>query len=100
MQERQDIKGIDRFLFADGADDDILHLHVSEVGPGTRAHPPHSHAGQEIFYVLSGRGEVLVGEEPHILESGDAIQVECIVQHGIRNVGETPMKYAVIIARS
>lgn len=100
MQERQDIKGIGRFLFADGADDDKLHLHVSEVGPGTRAHPPHSHAGQEIFYVLSGRGEVLVGEEPHILESGDAIQVECTVEHGIRNVGETPMKYAVIIARS
>lgn len=99
MQERQDIKGISRFLFAEGADDDKLHLHVSEVDPGTRAHPPHTHAGQEIFYLLSGRGEVLVGEETRILESGDAIQVECTVEHGIRNAGDSSMRYAVIIAR-
>lgn len=99
MQVSQDIKGIGRFTFTDGADDDKLHLHVSEVGPGTRAHPPHRHTGQEIFYVLSGRGEVLVGEETHILDSGDAIQVECTVEHGIRNAGDSSLRYAVIIAK-
>ena len=99
METREDVKGIGRFLFAQGADDDKLHLHVSEVGPGTRAHPPHSHEGQEIFYVLNGQGEVLVGEETHILEAGEAIQVECRVEHGIRNIGDSSMRYAVIIAR-
>lgn len=98
MRERTDVKGVPRFLFAEGADDDALHLHVSEVGPGERAHPPHSHGGQEIFYVLSGNGEVLVGEQKHALVAGEAIHIDCRVEHGITNIGETSMRYAVIIA--
>ena len=99
MDEKRGVKGIARFLFAEGTDDDKLHLHVSEVDPGTSAHPPHSHTGQEIFYLMSGRGEVLVGDHTHTLEAGEAIQVECTVEHGIRNIGDTAMRYAVIIAR-
>jgi quercetin dioxygenase-like cupin family protein len=100
IDERADVKGIGRFLFAEGADDDKLHMHVSKVDPGTRAHPPHQHGGQEIFYVFSGRGEVIVGEDRHIVESGEAIQVDCTVEHGITNAGDTAMRYAVIIART
>ncbi len=96
---RTDIKGIDRFIFEEGADAEQLHLHISEVGTGTRAHPPHQHDGQEIFYVFSGEGEVLFGEQTHRLTDNQAIHVDCRVLHGIRNVGETPLRYAVIIAR-
>lgn len=99
VSTRTDIKGIDRFLFTEGADDHRLHLHVSEVGPGQRSHPPHQHEGLETFYVLEGKGEVLYGEEAHQVNSGEAIQVECSVLHGIHNVGDGPMRYAVIIAR-
>lgn len=99
MDVRNDVKGISRFLFSEGSNDDRLHLHVSEVDPGTRAHPPHDHEGQEIFYVLSGRGEVVVGSETYILETNDAIQLDCTVEHGIKNVGDRPMRYAVIISR-
>ncbi len=96
---RNDIKGIGRFIFEAGADPQQLHLHISEVEPGTRAHPPHQHDGQEIFYVFSGRGEVLFGKHTHLLTDNQAIQVDCRVLHGIRNVGQTPLRYAVIIAR-
>ena len=57
---RNDIKGINRFIFEAGADREQLHLHISEVGPGQRAHPPHTHDGQEIFYVFSGEGRSAV----------------------------------------
>ncbi|MBI1927918.1 cupin domain-containing protein [Candidatus Poribacteria bacterium] len=96
---RTDIKGIDRFIFETGADADKLHLHISEVAAGTRAHAPHQHDGQEIFYVFSGEGEVVYGEETHQLAENQAIHVDCRVLHGIRNVGNTPLRYAVIIAR-
>ena len=99
MQTRVDVKGIGRFLMARVADDDRLHLHVSKVGPGERAHPPHTHEGQEIFYVLAGRCEVLHGEDVHQLDAGDTIQLDCTVLHGITNIGETDMQYAVIISR-
>ena len=96
---RTDIKGVDRFLFTKGADDHKLHLHVSEVGPGQRSHPPHQHEGLETFYILEGKGEIVHGEETYSVNSGEAMQVECSVLHGIRNAGEGPLRYAVIIAK-
>ena len=96
---RSDVKGIDRFIFEAGSDREQLHLHISEVGPGQRAHPPHTHDGQEIFYVFSGEGEVLFGEETHRVRDNEAVHVDCQVLHGIRNVGETPLRYAIIIAK-
>ncbi len=95
---RTDVKGIDRFIFESGADADKLHLHISDVDAGTRAHPPHQHDGQEIFYVFSGKGEVVYGDTIHHLEANQAIHVDCRVLHGIRNIGDTPLRYAVIIA--
>ena len=56
---RADIKGIDKFIFEGGLDDNKLHLHISQVDPDTRAHPPHTHDGQEIFYVFEGNSEVV-----------------------------------------
>ena len=96
---RTDIKGIDRFVFEGGMDRSRLSLHISEVGPGERAHPPHTHDGEEIFYVFSGEGEVLFGEQTHIVTDNEAVHVDCTVLHGITNVGKTPLRYAVIIAK-
>ena len=96
---RTDIKGIDRFVFEGGLDRSRLSLHISEVGPGERAHPPHTHDGEEIFYVFSGEGEVLFGEQTHIVKNNEAVHVDCTVLHGITNVGKTPLRYAVIIAK-
>jgi mannose-6-phosphate isomerase-like protein (cupin superfamily) len=97
-QTRTDIKGVNRFIFEEGANPDKLHLHISEVAPGTRAHAPHQHDGVEIFYVFSGEGEVMFGDKIHRLKANEAIHVDCRVLHGIRNAGDTPLRYAVIIA--
>ena len=99
-QIKTDVKGIERFIFAPGADDDKLHMHISEVEAGMRAHASHEHEGQEIFFVFDGEAEVEVGEETHRLKTGEAIQVEGSILHGIRNVGDTSLRYAVIIAKS
>ena len=99
-QIRTDINGIERFIFAPGADENQLHLHISEVPAGTRAHAAHKHEGQEIFFVLSGEAEAEVGEETHRLTAGEAIQVEGSIPHGIRNVGGNSLRYAVIIAKT
>ena len=98
-QIRTDIKGIERFVFTDGADQDKLHLHVSEVAGGTRAHAPHEHEGQEVFWVLDGEAEVMVGEETHRLTAGQAIQVDGPILHGISNASAEQLRYAVIIAK-
>ena len=96
---REDVKGIGKFVFADGSDSEKLHLHISEVEPGERKHAPHAHSGQEIFYVFSGKGRVDVSDESFEVSGSEAVQVHCELEHGIINVGEEPLRYAVTIAR-
>lgn len=96
---RTDVKGLSHYFLAQGADNDQLRLHISEVGPGQRSHPPHTHEGQEIFYILQGQGEVEVAEEVFQVQEGEALQVDCQIPHGIKNAGNGNMRYAVIIAK-
>ncbi|OHD74228.1 MAG: hypothetical protein A2177_11865 [Spirochaetes bacterium RBG_13_68_11] len=53
------VKGLHRMLVAEGIDPRRLHVHLSEIGPGTRAHPAHD--GVEAFLVLEGSGVVETG---------------------------------------
>ncbi|MBT3601787.1 MAG: cupin domain-containing protein [Candidatus Latescibacteria bacterium] len=99
VQIRTDVKGISRYLLADGASNEHLRLHISEVGPGERSHPPHTHDGHEIFYILQGQGEVEVADEVFQVNEGEALQVDCQALHGIKNAGQGNMRYAVIIAK-
>ncbi len=99
LQTRTDVKGLSKYFLADGATNEKLRLHISEVGPGQRSHPPHTHEGQEIFYILQGQGEVEVADETFQVNEGEALQVDCQIPHGIKNAGSGNMRYAVIIAK-
>lgn len=72
-------------------------FHVSEIGPGLEPHPPHEHAGEEVIYILAGEVEATVGGERKTVGAGAAIFCPEHVTHGIRNVGPTPMRYAVVL---
>ena len=53
---------------------------------------PHQHAGEEeIIYVISGRGESLVGDTVYPLEPGVAIFTEPGVPHGVKTLGDEPL---------
>jgi mannose-6-phosphate isomerase-like protein (cupin superfamily) len=90
-------KGLTRCLAETGIDPEKLRFHISEIAPGTRAHPPHTHAAVEAFYVLEGHGAVEVGAERHEIGPNEAIILDAAVEHGLVNIGDTPMRYVVII---
>jgi uncharacterized cupin superfamily protein len=48
------VKGLTRYLVDEDLQPERLHLHISEIDPGTWAHPPHRHDGVEALYVLEG----------------------------------------------
>lgn len=73
-----------------------LSVHISVVQPGERAHPPHRHAGEETMYVLAGRADATIGDETHPIEAGMALFCPEQVLHGLRNIGDEPLKYMVI----
>jgi hypothetical protein len=64
-----EVKGLRRMLVAEGIDPQRLHVHLSEIGPGTRAHPAHAHEG-----------------------------VDATREHGLVNTGPGRLRYLVITA--
>jgi len=51
-----------------------LGYNVTVLPPGKRAFPFHSHrVNEEMFFVLSGEGEVRIGEDRHRIRRGDVI---------------------------
>lgn len=55
------------------------------VGGGV---PPHTHPGEHMLFVLSGRGSLQFGEEWHALEPGFCYHVPAGVRHAIRAESE------------
>lgn len=96
----ENVKGLHKYFVAEEINSGALRLHISEIEPGTSAHPPHTHAGAEAFYVLEGRGVLSVeGELPQHLGPNEAIVLNPAKPHGLTNTGDTPMRYIVIIAK-
>jgi (S)-ureidoglycine aminohydrolase len=92
-------KGLARFLVDADLANERLRIHISEVGPGARSHPPHRHEGVEAFYMLEGEGTLEIDEERQLIRANEAVVFDPTKLHGLVNTGEAPMRYIVIIAR-
>ena len=92
-------KGIAQFLVAEGIDPQKVSLHISEIEPGTRSHPPHTHAGIEAFYVFEGNGAVQMEGETQPIAANEAILIDPSRLHGLVNIGTTKLRYLVIIVQ-
>ena len=85
-----------RYWFADKhlADGKTLKLSVVEPGKGT--HEPHEHAEDEFFFVLEGTAEFHLDGETTIRGPMTSFYCPPGSKHGIRNAGDTELKYLVI----
>lgn len=93
------VKGIDNYLLDPDLNGEPLHLHVTEVAAGQRAHPPHQHGGYEAFYMLEGEGTLEIGDERHILKAGQASVFDPRKLHGLVNHSSAPMRYVVVLSK-
>lgn len=51
--------------------------------------PPHRHAQQEVYFILKGRGVLLMeNDETRSLEFGQTVYIPGDTLHGIKNMGE------------
>lgn len=53
---------------------------------------PHVHDVMEVFYILEGEGEVLMGAEQQFCLSGTCLVAPAGVKHGLRNTQNVPVK--------
>ena len=97
---RLEKKGLDGFWIEASLPADRISLHITEIAPGTRAHPPHTHDGVETFYILSGSGTLETEDGTRVpVGPNQAITVDPTRLHGLVNSGAAPLKYIVIIAK-
>jgi XRE family transcriptional regulator, regulator of sulfur utilization len=92
------VKGVKRYLREAHLHEKSLRLHISTVGPGERAHPPHRHGGFEAFYILEGEGTLEIGDERIVLAAGETAVFDPQKLHGLVNTGTLPLHYMVIRA--
>ena len=71
-------------------------LKLSVVKPHAATHEPHTHEEDEFFFVLEGTAEFHLDGETATGGPMTSFYCPSGVSHGIRNVGDTELKYLVI----
>ena len=76
-----------------------LGYNLTEVPPGKKAFPYHfHHVNEEMFFIVSGKGEVRMPDGTHALKEGDIL---CCPPgpdgaHQIVNTGKEPLRYLAL----
>lgn len=69
---------------------------MSVVAPRSATHPPHSHPEDEVFFILEGSAEFYLNGQTKTAGPYTSFYCPSNSKHGIRNVGDTVLKYLVI----
>lgn len=85
-----------KYWFADKQFADGKTLKLSVVEPGKGTHAPHEHAEDEFFFVLEGTAEFHLNGETAVAGPMTSFYCPTGSTHGIRNVGDTELKYLVV----
>jgi quercetin dioxygenase-like cupin family protein len=71
-------------------------LKMSVVAPRQATHAPHTHAEDEIFFVQEGTAELSLDGQTRVAGAHSSFYCPPGSLHGIRNAGDTELKYLVI----
>ena len=85
-----------QYWFADPNFADGKTVKMSVVAPHSATHPPHVHAEDEFFFILEGKAELYLKGKWTPAEPYTSFYCPSNVEHGIRNAGDTELKYLVI----
>jgi quercetin dioxygenase-like cupin family protein len=70
-----------------------------ELEPGD-ALAPHTDSAEEILVVLQGEAEAIVGGRRTALAASEIVVIPAMVSHGVRNVGDTPLRVLGVFSAS
>ena len=69
-----------------------LSLQVSEV-PIDSEQPLHNHGPEQCYYIIRGKGLMIIEEETREISAGSAIYIPPDKRHGIKNTGDEVLEY-------
>jgi len=69
-----------------------ISLQISEIPIGSEQ-PIHNHDPEQCYYIIKGRGLMIIEEETKEVKTGDAIHIPANKKHGIKNIGSDILEY-------
>jgi mannose-6-phosphate isomerase-like protein (cupin superfamily) len=63
-----------------------------DVAPGS-GQRPHSHAPEQVYVVVRGRGRMRIDDEERFVSEGDLVYIPPDTLHGIENISEKVLTY-------
>jgi len=66
----------------------LLQANIHIVPPGEASDGLIEHVGEEVGFVLEGSIELVLGNECHLIQAGDAFNFSSQTPHGYRNIGK------------
>ena len=77
----------------------VLWFNDNLLEPGITIEP-HKHDDiEEVYYILQGKGRVMVGLEEEDVGSGDAVYIPIQKEHSLKNTGLFPLRFICVGAR-
>lgn len=74
-----------------------IEAYLTEFLPGTPPSDPHSHAGFEVIYLISGSVEIRIHNKAHVLEAGDAMHFDAGFPHSYQGKGQDRSTAVVVV---
>jgi mannose-6-phosphate isomerase-like protein (cupin superfamily) len=69
-----------------------LSIQISYVPIGSEQ-PIHAHEPEQCYYVIKGKGLMVIESEIKEVSAGDAIYIPSNKKHGIKNIGDEVLEY-------
>lgn len=69
-----------------------LSVQISEVPVGSEQ-PLHHHEPEQCYYIIKGKGLMIIEDESKEVVAGDAVYIPSNFKHGIKNIGDDVLEY-------
>ncbi len=69
-----------------------LSIQISEI-PVDSEQPVHSHDPEQCFYLIKGKGLMVINGETSEVAAGDTVHIPSRIRHGIKNTGSVVLEY-------
>ena len=86
QEGRDDVMRWKTLMGGGGISTSGISMGIFEIPPGEQL-SVHHHAPQEVYHIIRGSAEVLIGDERRQVGAGHAIYIPPNVSHGIKNTG-------------
>jgi mannose-6-phosphate isomerase-like protein (cupin superfamily) len=72
-----------------------ISMQISEIPVGSDQ-PLHSHGPEQCYYIIRGRGLMVIEEETREVTAGNSVYIPPNKRHGIQNTGDDVLEYLTV----